>query len=258
MLENILIIFRHMQLTDVLDILLVAFILYSIFVLIRDTKAYQLTLGIVIVIFFFLLTRWAHLYVSNRIIKSFINYLIIAIIVLFQSELRRFFTGLGSRTFHRPLKMYSLKEKMDDILMAVEYLSKKKIGALIAIEREIDLSPYAERGTPVEAILTKDLLVSLFFPKSPLHDGAAIIRGNKIMAAACLLPLPQTHTLGDNFATRTRHLAALGLAQETDAVVIVISEQTGEVSLAARGKIEKMPQKEILRDKLTEYLKIKH
>ncbi|MGB9765430.1 MAG: diadenylate cyclase CdaA [Candidatus Saccharicenans sp.] len=257
MLENILIIFRHMQLTDVIDILLVAFILYSIFLLIKDTKAYQLTLGIILVIFFFLLTEWAHLYVANRIIKSFINYLIIAIIVLFQSELRRFFTGLGSRTFHRPLKMYSLKEKIDDLLTAVDYLAKKKIGALIAIEREIDLSPYCEMGTAVEAILTKDLLVSLFFPKSPLHDGAVIIRGNKIVAAACLLPLPQSNTLGDNFATRTRHLAALGLAQETDAAVIVVSEQTGEISLALQGKIEKMSQKDALRKKLIEYLKIK-
>ncbi|HEK85739.1 MAG TPA: TIGR00159 family protein [Candidatus Aminicenantes bacterium] len=257
MLENILIIFRHMQLTDVIDILLVAFILYSIFLLIKDAKAYQLTLGIILVIFFFLLTEWAHLYVANRIIKSFINYLIIAIIVLFQSELRRFFTGLGSRTFHRPLKMYSLKEKIDDLLTAVDYLAKKKIGALIAIEREIDLSPYCEMGTAVEASLTKDLLVSLFFPKSPLHDGAVIIRGNKIVAAACLLPLPQSNTLGDNFATRTRHLAALGLAQETDAAVIVVSEQTGEISLALQGKIEKMSQKDALRKKLIEYLKIK-
>lgn len=257
MLENILIVLRHMQFTDVLDILLVAFILYSIFLLIKDTKAYQLTLGIILVIFFFLLTEWARLYVSNRIIKSFINYLIIAIIVLFQSELRRFFTGIGSRTFRRPLKMYSLKEKLEDILMAVDYLSQKKIGALIAIEKEIDLSPYAERGTAVEAILSKDLLVSLFFPKSPLHDGAVIVRGNKIIAAGCLLPLPQTHTLGENFATRTRHLAALGLAQETDAAVIVVSEQTGEVSLAAKGQIEKMHKKDMLKTKLTEYLRIK-
>jgi diadenylate cyclase len=257
MLENILIVLRHMQFTDVLDILLVAFILYSIFLLIKDTKAYQLTSGIILVIFFFLLTEWARLYVSNRIIKSFINYLIIAIIVLFQSELRRFFTGIGSRTFRRPLKMYSLKEKLEDIFLAVDYLSQKKIGALIAIERKIDLSPYAERGTAVEAILSKDLLVSLFFPKSPLHDGAVIVRGNKIIAAGCLLPLPPTHTLGENFITRTRHLAALGLAQETDAAVIVVSEETGEVSLAVKGQIEKMPKKEMLRKRLTEYLRIK-
>ncbi|MGB9893066.1 MAG: diadenylate cyclase, partial [Candidatus Saccharicenans sp.] len=110
---------------------------------------------------------------------------------------------------------------------------------------------------PVEALLSKDLLVSLFFPKSPLHDGAVIVRGNKIIAAACLLPLPQTDTLGDNFATRTRHLAALGLAQETDAAVIVVSEQTGEVSLAFKGQIEKVPKKEALRTKLVDYLKLK-
>jgi len=257
MLENILIVLRHMQFTDVLDILLVAFILYSIFLLIKDTRAYQLTLGIALVILFFLLTQWARLYVSNRIIKAFINYLIIAIIVLFQSELRRFFAGIGSRTFRRPLKMYSLKEKLEDIFLAVDYLSQKKIGALIAIEKEIDLSPYAGSGTTIEATLSKDLLVSIFFPRSPLHDGAVIVRGNKIIAAGCLLPLPPTHTLDENFITRTRHLAAVGLAQETDAAVIVVSEETGDVSLAAQGQIEKIPKKEILRKNLTEYLRIK-
>jgi len=257
MLENIWIILRHMQFTDVLDILLVAFILYSIMVLIKDTKAYQLATGIILVIFFFLLTQWAHLYVSNRIIRSFINYLIIAIIVLFQSELRRFFTGIGSHTFRRPLKLRPLKEKLEDISLAVDYMSQKKIGALIAIERDIDLSPYAQHGTILDADLSKDLLVSIFFPKSPLHDGAVLIRGNKILAAGCLLPLAQTHTLGENFATRTRHLAALGLAQETDAVVIVVSEQTGEVSLASRGKIEKLSKKDSVQERLTEYLRIK-
>jgi len=257
MLENLLVILKHMQLTDILDILLLAFILYSIFVLIKDTRAYQVTWGILLVLFFFLLTQWARLYVSNRIIKSFINYLIIAIIVLFQSELRRFFAAIGSRTFRKPLKIYSLKEKLDDILQAVDYMSRKKIGALIAIEKEIDLSSYAERGTPVEALVSKDLLVSIFFPRSPLHDGAVIIRGNKIIAAACLLPLPQTHTLGDNFATRTRHLAALGLAQQTDAAVIVVSEQTGEISLALSGQIEKLSGKEALKSRLNEYLRIR-
>lgn len=257
MLENLLAILGHMQFTDILDILLVAFILYSIFLLIKDTRAYQLTLGIILVLLFFLITQWAHLYVSNRIIKSFINYLIIAIIVLFQTELRRFFAGIGSRTFRRPFKMYSLKEKLEDIFQAVDYLSHKKIGALIAIEKEIDLSPYAERGKPIEALLSKDLLVSLFFPKSPLHDGAVIIRGNKILAAGCLLPLPPTHTLGENFSTRTRHLAALGLSQETDAAIIVVSEQTGDISLAAAGQIEKILRREELQEKLTRYLRIK-
>jgi len=257
MFENIWIILRHMQFTDVLDILLVAFILYSIMILIKDTKAYQLATGIILVIFFFLLTQWAHLYVSNRIIRSFINYLIIAIIVLFQSELRRFFTGIGSHTFRRPLKLRPIKERLEDISLAVDYMSQKKIGALIAIERDIDLSPYAQRGKILDAELSKDLLVSIFFPKSPLHDGAVLIRGNKILAAGCLLPLPQTHTLGENFATRTRHLAALGLAQETDAVVIVVSEQTGEVSLASRGKIEKLSKKDSIQERLAEYLRIK-
>ena len=135
-------------------------------------------------------TKWGGLGVSNRLIRSFINYIIIAVIVLFQGEIRRFLTGIGSRTIRRPLAVRSLQEKLDDLLLALEYLSQKRIGALIAIEREISLSAYVDRGTRVDALLSKDLLVGIFFPHSPLHDGAVIIRGNRIVSAGCLLPLP--------------------------------------------------------------------
>ena len=124
--------------------------------------------------------------------------------------------------------------------MALEYLSQKRIGALIAIEKEISLSPYADRGTRIDALLSKDLLVSLFFPHSPLHDGAVIIQGNKIVAAGCLLPLPASHNLSEEFVTRTRHLAALGLSQETDAAVIVVSEEIGGHLPGLQGNLRKL------------------
>jgi diadenylate cyclase len=181
--------------------------------------------------------------------------LIIAIIVLFQGEIRRFLTGLGSRWLRRPWAFRALREKLEEVFLAVDYLSQKKIGALIAIEKELSLSNYLEMGTMIDANVTKELLVSLFFPHSPLHDGAVIIQANKITAAGCLLPLPPTQSLGEAFKARTRHLAALGLSQETDAAIIVVSEETGHVSLASQGRLESIKDKEELESRLIYYLK---
>lgn len=239
---------------DVLDILLVTFILYSFLKLIKDTRAYQMAIGIAIIDLFYLITRWANLIVSHRLIQSFTTYLIIAIIVLFQGEIRRFLTGLGSRSFRRPFTLRSLGEKMEDLFPAVDYLSQKKIGALVAVEKEISLKVYADRGTKLDALLTKDLLVNIFFPHSPLHDGAVILQGNKILAAGCLLPLPATHSLGEEFLARTRHLAALGLSQETDAAIIVVSEETGSISLATKGQLIRVQDKDDLKECLLSYL----
>jgi diadenylate cyclase len=254
MFTNILGALTHMTLVDVLDILLVAFILYSFFRLIKDTRAYQMAIGIVIIGLFYLITQWARLVVSHRLIKSFTTYFIIAVIVLFQGEIRRFLTGLGSRTFRRPFSLRSLEEKLEDLFLAVDYLSQRKIGALVAVEKEISLKVFADRGTRLDALLSKDLLVNIFFPHSPLHDGAVILQGNKILAAGCLLPLPASHNLGEEFLARTRHLAALGLSQETDAAVIVVSEETGSISLATKGHLTKVKDKDHLKDALLRYL----
>jgi diadenylate cyclase len=229
MFTDILSALAHITLADVLDILLVAFILYSFFRLIKDTRAYQMAIGIAIIGLFYLITQWAKLIVSHRLIKSFTTYFIIAIIVLFQGEIRRLLSGLGSRTFRRPFSLRSLEEKLEDLFLAVEYLSQKRIGA-------------------------KDLLVNIFFPRSPLHDGAIILQGNKILSAGCLLPLPASHSLGEEFLARTRHLAALGLSQETDAAVIVVSEETGGISLATKGRLNKVRDKDELKEALLRYL----
>jgi len=254
MFTNILNALAQITLVDVLDILLVAFFLYSFFRLIKDTRAYQMAIGIVIIGLFYLITQWARLVVSHRLIRSFTTYFIIAVIVLFQGEIRRFLTGLGSRSFRRPFSLRSLEEKLEDLFLAVDYLSQKKIGALIAVEKEISLKVFADRGTRLDGLLSKDLLVNIFFPHSPLHDGAVILQGNKILAAGCLLPLPASHNLGEEFLARTRHLAALGLSQETDAAVIVVSEETGTISLATKGQLAKVKDKDQLKDALLRYL----
>ena len=245
----------RMTLVDALDILLVAFILYSFFRLIKDTKAYQMAIGLVVIGLFYLITQWAKLAVTHRLIKAFTTYLIIAIIVLFQGEIRRFLSGIGSPSFRKAFAFRSLEEQLEDLFLAVDYLSQKKIGALIAVEKDISLKSFADRGTKLDAVLSKDLLVNIFFPHSPLHDGAVIIQENKVVAAGCLLPLPAPHSLGEEFLARTRHLAALGLSQETDAGVVVVSEETGAISLATQGRLTRVPDKEELRERLLRYMK---
>jgi diadenylate cyclase len=255
MLANILQALSHAKLLDLVDILLVAFILYSFFRLIRDTRAYQMAIGLGIVGLLFILTQWGNLVASHWLIKNFVTYLIIAIIILFQGEIRRFLTGLGSSTLRRPLTLRSFQEKMPDLFLAIDYMSQRRIGALIALEKGISLNSFIETGTQLNAILSKDLLVSLFFPNSPLHDGAVIIQGDHITAAGCLLPLPASHSLGQEFLTQTRHLAGLGLSQETDAVVVIVSEQTGNISLAYKGHLEKIADRESLKEKISRYMK---
>jgi diadenylate cyclase len=255
MFADIWAILRQVTVLDVFDILLIAFMIYYIILLIKDTKAYQAAVGLALIGALYLLTVWGRLGVSNRIIRSFINYVIIAIIVLFQGEIRRFLTEIGSRTFRKPFALRSFQEKIDDLFQAIDFLSQKKIGALIAIEKEISLSTYADRGAEIDAILSKNLIVAIFFPHSPLHDGAVVIKGDKIVAAGCLLPLPAAHTLKSPFQTRTRHLAAIGLSEETDAPVIVISEETGTVSLAIKGQLERYDDKDAMEKRLLAYLR---
>jgi len=255
MFENIINALANFTLGDLLDILLVTIILYSLFRLIKDTKAYQMAIGIAMVGLIYLITQWGNLVVSHWLIEKFIMYLIIAIIILFQGELRRFLMAIGSQSLRKPMTLKALSEKMEDVFLAIDYLASKKTGALIAIEKDISLKSYSDRGTKIDAAVSKELLVSIFFPNSPLHDGAVIIKGNKIVAAGCLLPLPATHNLGDEFLARTRHLAALGLSQETDAAVIVVSEEVGTISLAVQGRLVRELEKKHLKEQLINYLK---
>jgi diadenylate cyclase len=255
MFTNVLTALSRFTWADLIDILLVAFILYALLLLIKETRALPLALGVGIVGLVFLITRWGKLVVSNWIIKNFVPYLIIAVIILFQGEVRRFLTGLGSRTIRKPLVLRSFQEKIDDLVEAVAYMSHRKIGALIGIEKEISLETFADRGTRINAVVSKDLLVSLFFPQSPLHDGAVLIRGSGILAAGCLLPLPAGHHLRTDLLTRTRHLAAIGLSLESDAAVIVVSETTGGISLAVKGELVSLRETDELRKRLLEHLK---
>jgi diadenylate cyclase len=255
MFINIKTALERFTLADLADIFLVAVILYTFFLLIKETKAYQLAIGIAFIGLLFLASIWAKLVVSNWLIRNLVTYLIIALIILFQSEIRRFLTGIGSRSFRKPIVLRSFQEKIEELFLAVEYMSQKKIGALIAIEKEISLEAFADRGIKLDGVVSRDLIVSIFFPHAPLHDGAIIIRGSNIKAAGCLLPLPATHNLPPDFQTRTRHLAAIGLSQETDAAVIVVSEENGRISLATRGVLKRIQNRDELEGDLLDYLR---
>ena len=255
MFTNISTALSRFTLADLADILIVSLILYSVFLLIKETRAYQMAIGLGFVGLLFLASLWAKLVVSNWLIRNFVTYLIIAVIILFQGEIRRFLTGIGSRSLRKPLALRSFQEKIEELFQAVEYMSQRKIGALIAIEKEISLENFADRGTKIDAVISKSLLVSLFFPQSPLHDGAVILRGSSIKAAGCLLPLPASHHLQTGLTTRTRHLAAIGLSQETDAAIIVVSEETGGISLAAKGVLQGVPDTDGLKERLLDYLR---
>ncbi len=212
---------------DLIDIIIVTFILYYIFSLIKDTKAYQMAIGLGIIGVLFLISELGNLVALNWLIKIFSPFLIIAIIVLFQGEIRRFLTTLGSRSFRKPLSLKSFTEKLENIFLAVDYLASKKIGALIAIEKEISLKSYTDRGTKING------------------DHSSICS------------LPASHNLGKKYLPRTRHLAAIGLSQETDAAVIVVSEETGTVSLATKGQLERKLDKKHLKERMLNYLQVR-
>ncbi len=221
---------------DAVDILIVAFILYYILSLIRGTRAMQISIGLMLLGSTTFVARAFDLPALEAISRQILFYLPFAIIVLFQQEIRR---GLA-RMVGDPLSMFfrprAVQFPHGTILHTCEVLASKRLGALIAIEGRQTLRMYEDGAKPVDAILTTELLVSIFTPEGPLHDGAVIVRGNRIVAANAFLPL--TSTPDPKLAHGTRHRAAIGLSEETDAFVIVISEENGSISVAAEGTLD--------------------
>jgi diadenylate cyclase len=223
---------------DVIDILLVSFIIYQLFLLIRGTRAMQMALGIIFIILVYYLSEQVAFRTVHWFFRNFLTYLVIAIIVLFQSEIRRALASFGRNPFMRffyPLKEF--RDVVDVIVLAVTTLSSKSIGSIIVIEKETGLKNYIEAGITIDSQVSYDLLLSIFNPASPLHDGAVIIQENRIAAAACFLPLTINPLLSRQLGSR--HRAAIGITEETDAVAIVVSEETGTISYAFSGEIKR-------------------
>jgi diadenylate cyclase len=234
---------------DILDILIVSILIYECLKLIRGTRAVQMAVGSMLVVVLFYVSRLAPLQTLNWMIRNMLVYVAFAVIVIFQSDIRRALAHLGQARFFRYFNRQEAdNETIEEVVVAATMLSSQRIGAIIAIEREIGLRNYIESGIPVDAELTYDLLVTIFQPGSPLHDGAVIIQESRVAAAACFLPLTVNPRLSHELGTR--HRAAIGLTEECDAVGVVVSEETGLISLALDGRIERSLSAEQLRERL--------
>jgi diadenylate cyclase len=234
---------------DVADILVVSAIIYEVLKLIRGTRAVQMALGGGVLVALFYGSRWEHLETVNWLIRNLVGYLVFGAIVLFQSDIRRALAHFGRAPFFRYFaKPESAEESIEELVVAAGMLSAHRIGAIIALERQIGLRNYIEGGIPLDAMLTYDLLVSIFQPSSPLHDGAVIVQDDRVAAAACFLPLTVNPRLSKELGSR--HRAAIGLTEENDSVTIVISEETGTISVVADGQIERGLDADALRARL--------
>jgi diadenylate cyclase len=238
---------------DIADIAVVSFIIYELLKLIRGTRAVQMTLGGALIVGVFYLSGWSHLETVNFLIRNFVGYVVFAIIVLFQSDIRRALAHLGRAPFFRYFaKAESAAESVEELIVAAGLLAERRIGAIIAVERQVGLRNYIEGGIPLDAVLTYDLLLSIFQPSSPLHDGAVIVQDDRIAAAACFLPLTVNPRLSKELGSR--HRAAIGLTEENDAVAIVVSEESGLVAVVVDGQIERGLDPDALRQRLQSLL----
>lgn len=228
--------FTRLDARAVVDILIIAVLLYYILNLVRGTRAAQITLAVALLVGIYYGARWARLEMVQWLLSTLLPYVVIALIVLFQPEIRRALARAGQNPLWRRFYSPDADEALDDIVMAATYFSQNRTGALVVQEREVGLKTYIESGIPLDATLSYDLLLSIFRPGSPLHDGAAILQSNRVAAAACFLPLSLSPTLTTQLGTR--HRAAIGVTEESDAVVVVVSEQTGAIALAVGGVIE--------------------
>ncbi len=234
---------------DVLDILIVALLIYEFLKLIRGTRAMQMALSSGLIVLLFFASSAFPLQTVNWLIRNMVGYVVFAAIVLFQSDIRRALAHFGRTPFFRLLtRPENDAETIEEIVVAAKILADKRVGAIIVIEREIGLRNYIESGIPLDAEMSYDLLVCIFQPTAPLHDGAVIVQEGRVADASCFLPLTVQPTLSRELGTR--HRAAIGLTEENDAVAVVVSEETGKISLAQDGHIERELTPEELRTRL--------
>ncbi len=242
----------HLDWRAALDILLIAVVIYYLLALLRGTRAVQIAVAILLLLLLYRGARWARLEMVEWLLATLVSYFAIALLILFQPEIRRALARAGHNPLWKRFISRNLTETYDDVLLAVRYFSQHRIGALIVIERQTGLRTYVESGVPLDASLSYDLLLAIFRPESPLHDGAAIIVRDRVAAAACFLPLSLNPGISSQLGSR--HRAAIGVTEESDAVAVVVSEQSGAVALAHAGTLEADLPADQLADGLGELL----
>ncbi|MDY3052404.1 MAG: diadenylate cyclase CdaA [Ndongobacter sp.] len=246
--------------TDVIDIIVIAFIVYYIVLLVKETRAEQLIKGFFALLILAQMSDWLNLHTVNWLISNLLTVGLILVIVVFQPELRRAFERLG----RSQRKLTSLvrqrdeetKNRSSELIQAMSSLARQKIGALVVLERTIGLNDIVETGTEINGLVSAELLINIFIPNTPLHDGAVIIREDQIRAAGCFLPLTENSTLSRELGTR--HRAALGISERSDALVIVVSEETGTISVCQNGQISRRMDEKTLNEVLMEFFSEDH
>jgi diadenylate cyclase len=254
-MERILTILQSAGSEDFVDILAVSLIFYVVFTLLRESRSFTAIQGLMAVlaggVVIWIIARVGNLTATRRVLEESVLLVVIVFVLLFQNELKKALTDFGQASIFRPF-LQSSRFSIDEIIKAVVRMSERKVGVLIAIERRNTLRPYIEVGTPIDAEISAELIRTIFQLGTPLHDGAMIISSSRIAAAGCLLPLSENPRLSKDLGTR--HRAGIGLTEETDAVCIICSEETGTISIAHDGKIERGETVETLRTKLKNLL----
>lgn len=228
-------IFTQLRWQDALDIGIIAFVVYRLIHMIRGTRAMQMIIGLVVVLLAYVSSQMLGLFTLNWMLDNFLGSIILVIIVIFQSDIRRALTQVGAAPLFGGAERIERGQLLEEITKAVVALASKRIGGLIVLEREVGLNEYIEVGTRLDARVSRELVESVFIPHSPMHDGALVIQKGRAIAARCFLPLSVDPNLSK--ALGTRHRAAIGLTEETDAVAIVVSEEQGRISLVVEGKV---------------------
>lgn len=245
----------HDWLKDIIDVGIVSYIIYKMILLVRGTRAVQLLKGIFVLVGTWAISTWFNLYTLKWLMNQMFTFGVVSVLIIFQPEMRRVLEQLGrgklfSRTYS--LERDAVSEQVDGVIKAVQHMASRKIGALIVFERSTGVSELIESGIQMESRITSELLINIFTPNAPLHDGAVIIRGNQIMAAGCYLPLSENPFISKELGTR--HRAAIGVSEVSDAISVVVSEETGQVSLSLNGMIVRDINEESLISKLFEEL----
>ncbi|WP_297281548.1 diadenylate cyclase CdaA [uncultured Anaerococcus sp.] len=244
------------RVTDIIDIAIIAFAVYKLFSLLRNTRAEQVLYGLIIVLLFASLADILNLNTVSWVMNQFLTVALVFIIVVFQPELRSALERIGrGRSIFTGERALKNEKTVDELVRAMSSLSRQKIGALVVLEREVGLNDIVESGTTLGADVSSELLINIFIPNTPLHDGAVIIDNDKIRAAACYLPLSNSNLISKELGTR--HRAAVGISERSDCLVVVVSEETGNISVIEAGRIDRYFDEDSLKERLKNELVVK-
>mgnify|MGYP000904997167 FL=1 len=252
-LNNFITSLMLIRVTDIVDIAIIAFVVYKLFSIVKNTRAEQVLKGLIFVLIFASIADILNINTVSWVMNQFLTVSLVFIIVVFQPELRTGLERIGrGRSIFFSDRNKRDEDSINELVLAMSSLSRQKIGALVVLERQVGLSDIIESGTLLNADISSELLINIFIPNTPLHDGAVIIRENTITAAACYLPLSASNTISKELGTR--HRAAIGMTEKSDAVVIIVSEETGNISIAENGVINRYFDEESLRNRLQKEL----